>query len=339
MRTPSPFPRLQRGVSLVELLVALVIGLFLMLGAVYVYNHSRNSYRTSEVMSRLQESGRLALDVIEADLRMANFWGMSNRSEYILNRAGAGLPTPAGFNATQSGNLSRCGAAGSFWMITLEEYLGGTNNSYGLATCAALNYLAGTDVVFLRRASETAPIELDPDQVYLQTSRLQGTLFVPDGACTDPENAACIPADYQPPRSASRELEAHVYYVSSQSALRDDVPALRRKRLANINAATEAEALLDEELVPGVEDLQVRFGVDTNGDSNVDQYVNPNAVPAGATVISATIWLRVRAEDREIGFIDGTSYQYADMAAAVTPSDNFRRIVVSKTIYLRNSRV
>lgn len=337
-RNPS---RLQRGFSLVELMVSLVIGLFLMLGAVYIFNQSRASYRASEAMSRLQESGRLALDVMEADLRMGNFWGMSNHPEYIINRAGPTLPTPAGFTAQQRTNLSRCGAASSYWMIQLDQYVGGTNNTYGLVNCSASNYQAGSDVVFIRRASEGVPTALDTNRLYMQTSRVQGTLFVPTAGCTNPEDPTCIPSDYQPPRSTSRELEAHVYYVSSRSTLRNDVPALRRKRLANVNTATASAALLDEEIVSGIEDMQVRFGVDTTepNDGVVDQYVNANAIPANAEVITATIWLRVRAEDPDFGFIDGTSYQYADMAAALTPNDRFRRILVSKTIYLRNTRI
>jgi type IV pilus assembly protein PilW len=175
---------------------------------------------------------------------------------------------------------------------------------------------------------------MDPNRIYLQTSRIQGTLFVP--ACTNPTNLACIPADYLPPQSQSRELEAHVYYVSSTSTNRTDVPSLRRKRFANVNGAT-ADAFIDEEIVPGVEDLQVRLGIDTNGDTNIDQYVNPGAVPANANLISATIFLRIRAEEREIGFVDGASYAYAGNAA-VTPNDNYRRILLTKTIHLRNTR-
>ncbi len=326
----------QAGVGLIELMVSLVIGLFLVLGAVTVYNQSRNAYRASEGVARLQETARLAMDVIETDIRMANYWGMGNRAEYIVNRAAAGQPAPAGWAPLQQANASRCGGANSNWMINLEEYIGGSNNAYTLA-CAASNYQPASDVVFIRRANETAPQTLDLNRVYLQTSRIQGTLFVP--ACNDPTSPACIPADYLPPQSASRELEAHVYYVSSQSTLRADVPSLRRKRLANINGLAAANVVIDEEIVPGVEDLQVRFGVDTNDDTNIDQYVEPGAVPANARVVSATIWLRIRAEDMDLSHRDETAYQYADMAAAWTPNDNFRRIVISKTIHIRNTRV
>ncbi len=338
MTTGMTEMRQQRGVGLIELMVAMLIGLFLILGAVTVFNQSRNTYRASEGVARLQETARLAMDVIESDIRMANYWGMNNRAEYIVNRAGPSQPPPAEFNAQQQTNVSLCGTAASNWVINLDEYLGGSNNSYGLQ-CAASNYQGGSDVVVIRRANEARPAALDPNRVYLQTSRIQGTLFVPNAACTLPTNPTCIPAAYLPPASESRELEARAYYVSSQSTLRNDVPSLRRKRFANVNTAVAGDAILDEEIVSGVEDLQVRLGVDTNGDSNIDQYVNPGGVPGNAAVVSVTIWLRVRAEDRDFGHRDQTAYQYADMAAAFTPNDNYRRILVSKTIHIRNSRI
>jgi type IV pilus assembly protein PilW len=330
--------RQQRGVGLIELMVAMLIGLFLILGAVTVFNQSRNTYRASEGVARLQETARLAMDVIESDIRMANYWGMNNRADYIINRAGPSQPPPAEFNAQQQTNVSLCGTAASNWVINLDEYLGGSNNSYGLQ-CAASNYQGGSDVVVIRRANEARPLALDPNRVYLQTSRIQGTLFVPNAACTLPTDPTCIPPAYLPPASESRELEARAYYVSSQSTLRNDVPSLRRKRFASVNAAVPANAVLDEEIVSGVEDMQIRLGVDTNGDSNIDQYVNPGGVPGNAAVVSVTVWLLVRAEDRDFGHRDETAYQYADMATAFTPNDNYRRILVSKTIHIRNSRI
>ena len=105
-----------------------------------------------------------------------------------------------------------------------------------------------------------------------------------------------------------------------------------------MNAASPAGAISDEEIVSGVEDMQVRFGVDSDGDASLDQYVNPGAVPAGARVVAATVWLRIRSEERDAGHVDDRAYQYADMASAWTPGDAYRRIVVSKTMHLRNAR-
>lgn len=331
--------RRQAGVSLIELMVALLIGLFLMLGAITVYNQSRATYRASEGVARLQEVARLALDVLEADIRMANFWGLNSKSDYVTNRAGPGQPLPAAFTAAQGGRISSCGGVGSNWAINLDSYLDGSNNTYGLA-CAGQSPDAGSagnpgsDVLVVRRANEVQSTTLDVNSIHLQTSRIQGELFVP--ACNTASNPACIPGGYLPPVSQSRQLEVHAYYVSTQSTLRNDVPSLRRKVIGNVNAGTFVG---DEEIVAGVEHMQVRLGIDTNGDTNIDQYVNPGAVPATARVVSATIWLRIRAEERDFGHRDDNVYQYGDMAAAVTPNDNYRRIVVTRTIQLRNTRV
>lgn len=350
--------RTQSGVSLIELMVALLLGLFLIFGAVTIYNQSRSTFRTTEAVARLQEVARLAFDVLEADVRMASYWGLNNRAEFIVNRASStgGLPSP--FTTTpidQGVRMSQCGAANSNWAIDLDRYIDGSNNSYTL-TCGPFGGAASTasDTLVIRRGAEVAPTALDPDRIYLQTSRIQGTLFVPSSSCTDPASAACIPAAYAPPASQSRALVVHAYYISTRSTLRADVPSLRRKTFGNVNAGTASDAITDEEIVPGVEDMQVCLGVDTNGDTNIDSYVNPGAVAATASVVSATIWLRIRSEDRDLSGVDGNSYvpvptddatalsqcgAAAVMAAAFTPNDRFRRIVVSKTIQLRNLRV
>lgn len=326
-------PRLQRGVSLVELMVALVLGLFLIYGAVTIYAQSRSSYRTNEAVARLQETARLAMNVLESDIRMANYWGLNSRSDFIVNRAGPAAPTPSTF--TGNTRISTCG---THWAINVDEYLGGTNNTYAL-TCAGTSPSGTSDVIVVRRASGVDPATLDPSRIYLQASRVQGTLFIPDATCLNPLDSTCLPASYAPPASRSRELEVHAYYVSTQSTLRADVPALRRKQFVN---ATANPAVIDEEIVPGVEDLQVRFGVDTNGDTNADSYVNPGAVGPTARVVSATVWLRIRAEDREQGLVDSRTYNYGFPGAAdYTPTGEqrkFRRVVVSRTIQLRNTR-
>jgi len=91
----------------------MVIGLFLMLGAVTVYNQSRTTYRASEGVARLQEVARLALDVMESDVRMANFWGLNSRADYIVNQVGDGETLPAEFSAAQGGGFPRAAAPGA----------------------------------------------------------------------------------------------------------------------------------------------------------------------------------------------------------------------------------
>ena len=99
-----------------------------------------------------------------------------------------------------------------------------------------------------------------------------------------------------------------------------------------------APAINDEQVISGVEDLQFLIGVDQDGDRSVDFYVDPEtALGAGDTVVALRLWLLVRAELPDFSFSDDRSYAYADRAAFV-PADNFRRLLVSKTIQLRNTR-
>lgn len=338
MRTRCAARGPHAGMGLVELMLAMLIGLLLVFGMVAVQQQVSRVHRTVATLGRLQDVARLALDVIEADVRMANHWGLHNQATYVVNRAMPGAALPPGFTAAQGDRIALCGGPGSNWAINLDEYLGGSNGGYTLA-CAASGAASGiADTLIVRRAADSGPASLDPDRIFLQSNRLQGSLFVPQAGCLNPANASCIPPGYAPATSVSRALVVRAYYVSPNSTQRAGLPALRRKSFGNVNSATPAGAISDDEIVAGVEDLQVRFGVDSDGDASLDQYVDPGAVPAGARVVAATVWLRIRSEERDAGHVDDRAYQYADMASAWTPGDAYRRIVVSKTMHLRNAR-
>ena len=95
----------QAGVSLVELMVAMLIGLLLVSGMVAVQQQVGRIHRTVATVGRLQETARLALDVIEADVRMANHWGLHSQAAYVVNRATPGAPVPPGFTAAQGDRI------------------------------------------------------------------------------------------------------------------------------------------------------------------------------------------------------------------------------------------
>lgn len=329
--------RRQRGVGLVELAIVLLLGTLLIAGALAVHQRALAAIRTAQTVARLQDAGRHALDVIEADVRMAGFWGQFGSSALVVNRAGPAQPLPAPFTPMQGARIDGCGGAGSRWAIDLDAPVDGTDDAYGLSCAAVGTPRLGADTLVVRRAAEAASASLVVDRIHLQASHVGGTLFVPSPGCVDPMNPACLPSGYSPQDSQARTLVVRAYYVASSSTQRADVPSLRRKSFGNVNAASVATALSDEEVVAGVEDLQVRFGVDHDGDGNVDGHADPGAVPIGATVVTATIWLLIRAEDREPGHVDLTAYRYGDMAAPNVPGDAYRRVLVSRTFGLRNA--
>ena len=307
------------GFSLIELMVALTITTLLIIGAVTMYSQSRNTFRAAEAVARLQENARYALSFIETDLRMANYWGLNSRPDYIqLGGVTAG-------NACQAG-----------WANNVNEFVQGFNGAKGLACIDNAEYQNGSDVIVIRRAAaDRENGALTENAVYIQTSRVQGTLFVADAGCTATDES-CLPAGYLPPQSETHALLVHAYYISPDAIGRAGVPSLRRVRL--VAGPDDAS----EEIIAGVEDMQFQFGVDTNNDATVEYYVVPGtALPTGARVVAVRVWLRVRSEEPDFTFEDARNYSYAGVnytPGATGNANRYRRLLVSKTIQLRNTR-
>ncbi|MDX1500080.1 MAG: PilW family protein [Woeseiaceae bacterium] len=314
----------QDGLTLVELLVALAIGSFLIIGAVQIYNQSRQAFVINESIARVQETAQFAMDTIEADLRMASNWGQTSRS---LSIEGRSLPGDA--NPLALAEPASCGAG---WALDLALAVDGSNNGYALGCAAEGGAQANSDVVTVRRATVT-PVAPQAGRIQVQATRVQGQLFE-DGV---------IPAGFTPATSSTHNLLVNSYYVAADSDLVPGVPTLRRKTLGVVGGAP---AIIDQEVAPGVENLQVQLGIDVNGDNTVDRYVNPGDpiyVPGaagfvpGSRVLTARVWLVVRGLAREAGIQDNRVYDPGDVNLGA-PNDEFRRMQVSKTILLRNSR-
>jgi type IV pilus assembly protein PilW len=323
------------GVTLIELMVALAIGSFLMIGAMTVFMQSRTTFRVNESVSRLQENGRFVLDAMEPNIRMASYFGLTSRANKVANRATPLQPVPAG--------LAVAGDCGQNWSINLAAELGGTNNGFGWV-CAPFGVGAQplADTLVIRRVSEDPLLLLQNGVIYLQSARFQDSLLF---------TGMVVPPGYLPATSATYTLFVDGYYVSQNSSLDtpgNPVPSLRMKTLVG---GALGPRIVDQEVLPGVEDLQIQFGVDTDligapTRGSVNRYLNPGdpIITPGAAgflpdaqILAVRLWIRLRAERPENGFTDTTNYVYADQN--VPPfNDQFRRIVVTKTIYLRNAR-
>lgn len=315
------------GMTLVELMVSLAIGSFLMIGAVQVYNQSRQAYVINDSIARVQETAQFAMETIEADLRMASAYGLTSRAYAIEGRSRTANPNPDGLLLPVNEN---CGAD---WPLDLSNPVEGDNNVYGLPCAADGGAQPNSDTVTIRRATVGTTL-MQPGRLQIQASRMVGQI-IDDGA---------MPAIIDDPlASETHDLLVNTYYVSADSALIPGVPTLRRKTLT---IDTGVPFIADLEVAPGVENMQLQFGIDMTGDDTVDRYVNPNDpiidptsgtwVPT-ATVLTARVWIVVRSLQPEIGVVDQTDYEPGDVDLGV-PNDQFRRLMMSKTILLRNTR-
>ena len=309
---------------MVELLVALAIGSFLMIGAVQIYSQSRHAFVINESIARIQETAQFAMDTIEADLRMASNWGRNSRALTVEGRSLEGNVNPKGLPAPTT-----CGAD---WALDLALAVDGDNNAYTLPCGAIGGVQANSDVVTVRRVAVAASA-LEAGRLQIQSTRIQGELIA----------NGIMPPTYTAADSSTHNLIVNSYYVAAQSNLIAGAPTLRRKSLTAIGGVP---AIIDQEVAPGIENLQIQFGVDVDADNTVDRYVNPGDPvydPAamgyipGARVISARIWLVVRGVTTETGITDLRDYEPGDIDLGVY-NDAFRRMQVSKTILLRNTR-
>lgn len=81
----------QEGMTLVEVMIALLIGAFLIAGVIQVFVSTRETYRMQEALSRLQENGRFAMDFLARDIRQADFRLCPTRTFIITGTNGAGV--------------------------------------------------------------------------------------------------------------------------------------------------------------------------------------------------------------------------------------------------------
>ena len=345
--------RRNRGFSLVELLVALTIGGLLITGTVFIYSQSRNTFALNESQARLQEDARYVLSVIEPEIQLAGYYGFTNQGGNIsyfdagtLTHVSALRQDDAQFAAVPAA-LHSCGTN---WALDLFMGVQGAENTYDWApagsNCAASGggTVADTDTLTIRRvAVATSAPTLTRVQFY--TNRL-----APNENYLFRANAA--PGPITANVTEVRNLVVQGYYISQNSVGIAGLPALRRKSLV------AGPTWLDEEIMRGVEDLQVQFGADIGDDLDGDgtpddpdndgvvdyvdghatRYVDPDdPILTSAQVVSVRIWLRVRAVEPEPAYVNNNQYVYG--STDFTANDNIRRVVVSRTVLLRNARL
>lgn len=324
--TPNPsdaggWRHSQRGYSLIELMVALLIGLILLLGVVAVFANSRSVYQTSETQAHMLDDARFVLQLLGEDLRMAGSWGPNSHTNLVANRTGQ----PGAL-----GNIT--GDCEPGWYTDLDRRVIGTNdtNPYS-ATCipGGSAYLNGTDVLAVRYANPNpvANANLAANVVYVQSDPTQGRLFVGGGAVPTINPNQNFP------------IQAVGYYVSDFTETPGDgLPSLHRVSLG------VGPSLTDDLIAQGVDNLQIQYGIDTCNpqcDGQVNSYVNSDSAaidwtdPVSVERIRAVrVWVLLRSE-----FPDATvptTTQYNLGGQVITPGDNFRRLLVSNVYQIRN---
>jgi type IV pilus assembly protein PilW len=332
------WPHTARGFSLLELLVALVIGLALVAMFLVVLQRCRLLFASNESIAQLQDSARLAMAVLVLDIEHAGFFGFAPPRGFQLVANGRLLaeesamrqPT-AELPATEVAGLpAGAHACGVNFAVDLLRPVQGTDNGYDPLACEPTASAGGaresSDTLTIRHASLGVT---DPraGRVQLYSSALgsQPLLLFADG----------LTPGARDDRHQVSDLEVRSYYVANNSVGRTGFPALRVKSLTESGGAAQFR---DEELVPGVEDLQVELGVaGADGAAPVRFVAADSPAAHSEQVVAVRLWLRLRAETTEPGHQDAGTLTYANTSFSPDEAQaRQRRMVISRTIALRN---
>jgi type IV pilus assembly protein PilW len=341
--------RKQTGFSLVELMVALTLGLILLTGVVSIFLSSKVTYLANEKTARLQESGRVALDLITHDVRSAGYLGCAKIPRWFqttLNTPTAALwnyfMPMMGYEADGSGNyapaldvaLNPAPVNDSDVIVTRGLLRDGR-----ALTIQADMASASADPAVLH--TTTAPVTAG--QIYVLTDCESTTVFqataytagAPNGTIahatggSSPGNST-TDLGYQYRRlSRLIPVQTYTYYVGNDPVTNE--PGLYRK---TGNAANS------ELLIEGIQALQIAYAIDNVGSDRVaDTYVSANNVTDWNNVISVTLSLLARSEDSGAD-LDVQTYQILPAALGgkqIAPADDGRqRMLFNTTIAVRN---
>ena len=326
-------PRRLAGLSLVELMIAITLGLIIMAGLATIFANSSRTRAELEKNSRQIENGRFAMELLSSDLRLAGFYGE--------------LDTRA--VAPPGGLVDPCSTAPADWAAAFWLHVQGYDNGAGVpVTCTLPNLRPGTDVVVVRRvaACEAGVAGCPAAQnglPYLQVSKcateqagtpyvfgLQGTaaftLHLRDCATV----------------AGERQYFVRIYYISDDNGSGVAIPTLKRRDFTGAG-------FVDTPLVEGIEQLNIEYGIDTDGDGLPDAYsADPTSYACGTcsavtnwvNVMTARIYLLSRNIDPSVNFTDSKTYTLgADAAGApvtFTPADKYHRHVYTGLVRIVN---
>lgn len=310
MRTPST-RYYQTGLSLIELMIALLISTILLLGVLTLFSNTTAQDRTNSAIARVQESARIGLEFIQRDLRRTSYLGCISSN----------IPAPTGTPTSAQTAISNFLTG----MITGTD--GGTGSdtlvtNFGTSTGATASNIV-TSGVTLSKSIESAA-----NQIFV-ISNCTDLAIIKHGTAGSTSTLTPSGNEYDPSGIASGSGVWGIQQASYD--IRDT------GRTNNAGNAISALYRNGEEIIEGAENLQVLYGI-TNGSNttwlSATDLTNSNKVQIDRLKIS----LVIASPDSIAGTASGAPLAVADLTnptlAAI--SDGRIRRVFNSTIDLRN---
>ena len=332
-------PRVQQGITLIELMIALVIGLLATGAMLKIYVDSSQLYRFNEGLARIQENGRLGLEFIRRDARMAGFWGCnygttwnhSVTSSEITGEdpdiSGSHITFNPPSDPTPIDTITFQGATGRAAIVTSD--MGAANSpisvsdteNFSLGDLLLITDCETTDIFALSAINDTTPATLEHDSDMNLTDELSKAYAAGSRVYQITTTHFCIRRDANLGQSSLRRLVNGSY----------------------LNCTVDGD-----ELVQGIEKMRILIGQDTDvdsegngGDGNANRYIRPNL---HSPEVAPDGWIGYPAVSLRISLLavspnDNTTTEpapYFFSGQEVMPSDKYLRKVFTTTVAIRN---
>lgn len=323
----------QTGFSLVELMIAITLGLLILSGLTAIFVNNSRTRGEIEKANRQIENGRYAMQLLTDDLRLAGYLAEFDPSSMT---SPISLPDP-------------CATAVSALQSNLMVHVQGYDNATdGTKPSCVTDLKQGTDILVIRRASTCETGSTDCEGVIAGTPYLQASLC---GSGTELNYPIATPADYLnhylkletttanltltkrncTSVAAFHRFRTHIYFIANNNQSGDGIPTLKRAELG-------ATGFTIAPLVEGIENLQIEYGIDTpTVDGAPDSYTaTPADVNAWRAVVSAKIGVLARNTEITAGYSDTKTYTLLSTPPTTAAYDSYKRHVYQSMVRLNN---
>lgn len=333
----------QRGLTLVELMIAMTLSLLIIAGLSAVFVGNSRSRAEIERANQQTENGRYALQVLTDDIQMAGYL-----NELDVNAAQFPAPTTMPDPCATTLTALTTGLA-----MPIQAYDNGT----GGLTClgAGASPKANTDVIVIRRSSGCVMGTTDCDVVtgapYFQASLCNSSTELSATDLTsryrlntdltqlDRHNRNCTTV------ASKHQYLTHIYFIDDHDKVGDGIPTLKRAELG-------AGAFATVPIAEGIENLQFEYGIDTNADGTAEAFSASPSTYAGCAgaacitnlqnIVTVKVNLLARNTTISVGYKDTKTYSLGTQADGTTDNtvpaanDAYRRHVYSNVVKVIN---
>lgn len=310
-----------KGFSLLELVVAMVLGFIVVGGAVSVYLVSKRSLTEVEQVATLSENGRFALQLLSYSVRHIGFYGGPNPSDIEMDAAQA-------VAGDCTGDAAAYDIGNPFFALRAT--------SATVAGCIT-DAMPDTDVLVIKGVDPSPLYDADPED---RNAERDSVMSFPAGEWSDQKTYVIANSVVGALRDGADTPDGvsdgdvawpyrfQIYYIRDGA-----MPTLSRKILA-WDAGTESMSIQTEDLVQGVENMRFRFGYDSDNDGQVDTLTYLAGITAWEQVASLQIFILLASDVTDPNYTSEKTYQLGDIS--ITEGDSTRRLLLQSDITLRN---